>query len=242
MRFLSVLICSLFLCMSLVSCEKEKNDTSEEIIQSTGVIQNQETHMTEEKEPLKITEDYLLPLEDYSWEREFAPEMVVIHFTSNVVAERQNPHSIQAVKGIFEQTGVSINYIIDREGQIFCFIPESRAAWHAGKGNYGGTPKYTNALNKYSVGIEMLAIGSQEEMSQYLHKEEYDALDKSLIGYTEAQYDSLSKLVFDICTRNNISPDRQHIIGHDEYNPNKTDPGELFDWEKLFEKLNTLDQ
>lgn len=238
MKLKLVLICMFLLCIFPVSCEKENKEATQSSVEIQDV-QVQQDIIEKEKSPvISITQDHLLPLEEYSWGREFAPEMVVIHFTSNVVADRENPHNIKAVKGIFEQNGVSINYIIDREGEIFCFIPEQRAAWHAGKGEYGGTPKYTNALNKYSIGIEILAIGSENDMVQYLHKQEYDALDKSLIGYTDVQYDSLSKLVFDICTRNNIPLDRQHIIGHDEYNPNKTDPGELFDWELLFEKLN----
>ncbi len=242
MKFYAVLICMLLLLTSLVSCNNKENTDTHQSDAVMQEVQNENTQDEQKEEQLSIIQDHLLPLEEYSWEREFAPEMVVIHFTSNVVNDRQNPHDIKAVKEIFEESGVSINYIIDREGKVFCFIPEERAAWHAGKGSYGGVEKYTDALNKYSVGIEILAIGSENDMAQYLHKEEYDALDESLIGFTDAQYDSLSRLVFGICQRNKIAPDRQHIIGHDEYNPNKTDPGELFDWEKLFEKLNVLDQ
>ena len=35
------------------------------------------------------TENFLLPLEEYSWEREHAVEFVMIHFTSNVVNDRE---------------------------------------------------------------------------------------------------------------------------------------------------------
>ena len=63
---------------------------------------------------------------------------------------------------------------------------------------------------------------------------EYNALDKSHIGFTDAQYASLGSLVRDICERNAIPFDNEHIIGHDMYNPAKSDPGELFDWNKLF--------
>ncbi len=31
--------------------------------------------------------------------------------------------------------------------------------------------------------------------------------------------------------------DREHIIGHSEYSALKTDPGELFDWERVMEGL-----
>lgn len=180
-------------------------------------------------------EQFLMPIEDYSWEREFAPEYVMLHFTSAVVISRDDPYNMETVRGIFEDSGISIHYIIDRDGSIYCYMPETRAAWHAGKGTFADDERLTNAMNKYSIGIEMVAIGSENDMSQYLTKDEYAALDPSLIGFTEAQYESLVPLVKDICERNAIPFDREHVIGHEEYKPQKCDPGELFDWGRLFE-------
>ena len=178
---------------------------------------------------------FLEPLENFSWEREYAPEYVMIHFTSAAVLSKDDPYDMQRVRGIFEDGGVSIHYIIDREGNILCYIPEQRAAWHAGKGSFANDERYTNAMNKYSIGIEIVARGSQKDMAQYFTAKEYRQIDKSLIGYTEEQYASLKALVSDICQRNSIPLDREHIIGHSEYNPIKSDPGELFDWERIFE-------
>ena len=64
-------------------------------------------------------------------------------------------------------------------------------------------------------------------------------LFRSHIGYTEAQYKSLSLLLDDILARNKkMKRDRNHIIGHDEYAPaRKTDPGSLFDWSKIITNL-----
>ncbi len=177
---------------------------------------------------------YLEPLEDFSWEREFAPEYVMIHFTSAVVLSKSDPYNMKSVRKIFEDSGVSIHYIIDRDGEIYCYIPETRAAWHAGKGTFAADGRLTNAMNKYSIGIELVAIGSARDMAQYLSANEYAALDKSLIGYTDAQYESLSLLVKDVCKRNQIAFDREHIIGHSEYKEQKSDPGELFDWARIF--------
>jgi N-acetylmuramoyl-L-alanine amidase len=181
-------------------------------------------------------ENFLLPLEEYSWEREYAPEYVVIHFTSNVVNNPQNPFDMDAIRNVFVSGGVSINYIIDRNGKVQCWIPEDRAAWHAGRGTFASDEKYTNAMNKYSIGIEIAATGSQKDMAQYLSPYEYSLLDESFVGYTDEQYETLKKLVKDVCERNGIPFDRQHVIGHEEYNPEKSDPGELFDWGKLFQK------
>ncbi|MBR5322563.1 MAG: N-acetylmuramoyl-L-alanine amidase [Clostridia bacterium] len=179
--------------------------------------------------------DYLLPYEKYSWEREFDIEYVVLHFTSDVLNNPNNPHDVNTVKQIFEQSEISTHYIIDRNGKIKCFIPENYAAWHAGIGTFADDEKYTNKINKYSIGIEMLAIGTYNDMEQYLTKAEYDKIDKSFIGFTDEQYASLKDLLKEICERYSIPYDREHIIGHDEYNSNKSDPGELFDWDKLFE-------
>lgn len=182
-----------------------------------------------------LAEEYFLePFEKYSWEREYPAEKVVIHFTSAVVLSRDDPYNMGTIRKIFEDNELSIHYILDRDGKIYCYMPESRCAWHAGVGTFGGNEKYTNAMNKYSIGIEIAAIGSEKDMAQYLTSEEYAALDESLVGFTDKQYDALALLVKDICERNSIPYDREHIIGHDEYNPKKSDPGEIFDWERLF--------
>ena len=218
----------------LVGCEKEASVMATE---DTAVTTTEVTVMTEAPLPLCVSplasEHFLEPLDDYSWEREFDTEYVMIHFTSAVMLSRDNPYDIAAMRKIFEDGGVSIHYLIDREGGIYCYMPETRAAWHAGKGTFADDERLTDKMNKYSVGIELLAIGSENDMAQYLSKGEYRSLDKSLIGYTDAQYESLSRLVKDICERNSIPFDRDHIIGHEEYNLQKSDPGELFDWDRL---------
>ena len=185
--------------------------------------------------PLAV-EDYLGELgngHDFSWEQEFPPEYVMIHFCSAVVNHRDDPYNMEYVRQTFIDADVSIHYILDRDGTVYCYVPEDRTAWHAGKGQWLGDEKYTNKMNKYSIGIEVVGMGSMADMSPYLTKSEYKKLDKSLLGFTDAQYEALKLLVADICERNNIPLDRQHVIGHEEYNPKKNDPGELFDWSRI---------
>lgn len=178
--------------------------------------------------------EYLLPPEDYSWERKYDPEFVMIHFTSAVTTHRDDPYNISLVRDIFVEYNLSVHYIIDRDGTIRCYIPEDRVAWHAGAGTFLDDERYTNQMNQYAIGIELLAIGSEADMAQYLTAGEYQALDDSLKGFTQEQYDALKVLVEDICSRNGIPMDRDHVIGHEDYSPKKTDPGELFDWSQLF--------
>lgn len=170
---------------------------------------------------------------DFSWEQLYPPEYVVIHFCSAVVNHRDDPYNMEYVRQTFIDADVSIHYIIDRDGTVYCYVPEDRTAWHAGKGQWKNDEKYTNKMNLYSIGIELVAIGSQADMSLYLSKKEYKGLDKELLGFTDEQYTALKALVEDVCVRNNIPMDREHVIGHEEFNPDKNDPGELFDWSRL---------
>lgn len=205
--------------------------------EESNVVPSEPVIVEPEPEPVVVypgaVEEYLLPVEDFSWEREFAPEYVMLHFASAVVPSPGDPYDMELIRSVFADYGVSIHYIIDREGTVYCCVPEDRVAWHAGAGEWAGDEKYTNKMNSYAIGIEMLAIGSQSDMEQYLSAAEYQQLDPALIGYTEEQYEALAALVEDVCGRNGIPMDRAHVIGHQEYNPDKNDPGELFDWSRL---------
>lgn len=184
-------------------------------------------------EPLPVRED-LLPVETYSDPREEAVTHIVLHFMSAVAVRPEAPYDREAIRTIFLEGGVSTHYVIDREGGVWRLIPEDRVAWHAGVGTWEGEERYTNKLNLYAVGIELLGIGTEEEMSGILTPEEYRRIDPALLGFTDAQYRSLSRLVTEIRGRHpGITADRRHILGHDEYSPRKTDPGSLFDWGRL---------
>ena len=150
----------------------------------------------------------------------------------------KNPYIYEEIRNIFIDYNVSPHYMINREGEIYFLLPESRAARHAGKGELPQYTEYNDQLNKYSIGIELMAIGTEAEMQQMMSPEHYKTISKEHIGYTEAQYKALNLLIDDIVARNpKIKRDKMHIIGHDEYASNrKTDPGDLFDWKKIFVK------
>lgn len=177
------------------------------------------------------TIDYYLPVEDYSSERTEEITHIVIHFMSAVVDHPDDPHNTDYIRRIFLEHKTSPHYMIDREGTVYPCIPEARTAWHAGKGTWG---EITDSMNSRSIGIELLGIGTFEEMSQYLTKNDYKKIDPAHIGFTNEQYISLDLLLNDIFSRNpGIVKNRNHVIGHAEYSPRKTDPGTLFDWNNL---------
>ena len=166
---------------------------------------------------------------------------VVLHFISNALINPENPYEYEAIRKIFIDYDVSPHYLIDRNGEIYSLLPETRVARHSGKGDVKGYPEYKDGLNKYSIGIEIMAIGTEAEMLSIMSAEHYKKIPQEHIGYTEAQYKSLSLLLDDILARNKkMKRDSNHIIGHDKYAPErKTDPGSLFDWSKIITNYGT---
>ena len=71
--------------------------------------------------------DFLAPIEQHSWERQFTPEFVMLHFTNTVANNPQDPYNLDDIRALFLEYDVSIHYIIDRDGTIYCYIPENHA-------------------------------------------------------------------------------------------------------------------
>lgn len=181
------------------------------------------------------TIDKLLPL-DSSREGDQPFTHVMLHFASDALRNPENPHNVQAVYDAFVEYMVGAHYYIARDGTVYRFIEETRKAHHAGKGALAELPEATNNMNEYSIGVELAAVGSAEEMKEFFDMDEatYARIPASDRGYTPQQYASLALLLDDITRRHSISLDRRHIVGHDEYAPDaKTDPGELFDWNRI---------
>ena len=164
-------------------------------------------------------------------------DTVIIHFVSDVIENPDNPYNPARVREIFSRYTVSAHYLIDRDGTIFRLVPEERAAFHAGTGKLPHNPDRPGNMNDYSIGIEIMAVGSARDMAIYKGFD-YGKFAKEhpeLIGFTDAQYEALNALLDDIIRRRPaIRRDARHILGHDDVDPGrKTDPGELFDWSRI---------
>lgn len=182
---------------------------------------------------LAVTDALLLPVEQNSYPRIHSISHVMIHFMSAIVKHPDDPYSLENVHENFYNGGASVHYVIARDGTVYRLVNERYVAWHAGRGTWANDERYTDRMNQYAVGIEMLAIGSKKDMRTMLSSEKYDAVDPAWIGYTEEQYAALAALVDDICARHGIPKDREHVLGHEDYTARKSDPGELFDWTKI---------
>ncbi len=81
--------------------------------------------------------------------------------------------------------GKSVHYIVNTDGTVGQFVPESYTAYHAGNFYY----------NQRSVGIEHVGYANKP--------------------YTEKQYAASAALVNYLRTKYNVPADRSHIIGHE---------------------------
>ena len=116
--------------------------------------------------PYPVT-DALLPVEACSDPREETISHVVIHSMSAVRDHPEAPCDMTHIRRIFLDGGVSTHYVVDRQGTVYRLIPEERIAWHAGKGKWL-EERFTDRLNAYSIGIELLGMGTAEEMETIL--------------------------------------------------------------------------
>lgn len=138
--------------------------------------------------------------------RSAAVDMLVLHYTGMQTAE-------EALARLCDPAAkVSAHYTIDRDGTVYGHVPEDRRAWHAGVSCWAGA----RDINARSIGIELVNPG---------HEFAY-------IPFTDDQIGALVGLARGILARHPI-PSRR-VVGHSDVAPaRKTDPGELFPWQKL---------
>jgi monofunctional biosynthetic peptidoglycan transglycosylase len=119
---------------------------------------------------------------------------------------------------------VSAHYVVSEDGsEITQLVAESEAAHHVGVVGHPSTPVYRGGNpNLYTIGIENADGGDPHRHIR------------------EGQYTALAELVRDICRRNNIPVDREHICGHRELNDQTACPGNL-DVDKVVELANQDD-
>jgi len=135
-------------------------------------------------------------------------DMLVLHYTGMPTAE-------EALARLCDpQAKVSAHYAIDRDGTVYAHVPEERRAWHAGASHWAGRDR----VNDVSIGIELVNPG---------HEFGY-------VPFTDEQIGALVDLARQILARHPIPAGR--VLAHSDVAPaRKTDPGELFPWQRLAE-------
>lgn len=136
-------------------------------------------------------------------------DMLVFHYTGMETPE-------EAFERLRDpEAKVSAHYVVEENGDVTRLVEETRRAWHAGDSSW---LRQTD-VNSCSIGIELVNPG---------HQFGYRA-------YPEAQMAAAEVLAARIVSRYGIPP--QRVLGHSDVAPiRKSDPGELFDWQRLAAK------
>lgn len=122
------------------------------------------------------------------------------------------PDAEAACERLCDETAeVSAHYLIAKTGEITRLVDEDKRAWHAGAGSWAGHED----VNDRSIGIELDNDGASE--------------------FDEALMVSLETLLADLLERYALDP--KAVIAHSDMAPErKSDPGRLFDWQRLAAK------
>ncbi len=133
-------------------------------------------------------------------------------YQNNILQTDPNLNNVQQST---KMNRVSSHYVVFQDGTIYKLVDETKRAWHAGGGNYGGEID----MNSASIGIEICNGGH----------------DYGLPEFPSAQIDAVMFLVEDIKLRHGL--DKHYIIGHSDWAPKrKIDPGEKFPWNLFAQK------
>lgn len=152
--------------------------------------------------------------------QDFRPEgmpidCIVIHDT-----ETPGVRSARRIANHFlnPRSQVSAHYIIGKDGEIVQCVEDNRRAWHAGLSKLGNRVK----VNDFSIGIELVNAQTGTD------------------PFTDAQYESLNRLVAHLVVKYQIPKDR--IVGHKDITnrPDKRDPAVNFDWNRFFSGVDSI--
>ncbi|MEO0698495.1 MAG: N-acetylmuramoyl-L-alanine amidase [Pseudomonadota bacterium] len=142
-------------------------------------------------------------------DRQLPITMAVVHYTE------MKPVETALERLTSQEAGVSAHYLISEEGHVTQLVPEDKRAWHAGKSFWRGVKD----VNSASVGIELDHPGHDEANGGYR-------------TFADAQIEALVPLLARIVEDYDIP--RANVVGHSDVAPmRKTDPGELFPWDRL---------
>ena len=133
--------------------------------------------------------------------------ILVLHHTAGSL-----PSSLDILQGKDPKHRVGVHYVVTDEAKprVIRMVPESMAAYHAGKSAWGKL----NGLNQHSIGIEIINY------------------DGNVYPYSDAQVAIIFALCDEIIRRHGIKP--WNVLAHSDIAVGrKVDPGLKFPWAKL---------
>jgi len=139
---------------------------------------------------------------------EFGSDMVVELFCNTLDCSRHP--ALLDLAGL----SVSAHLFVDRKGKATQFVPLEQRAWHAGVSDWRGR----TGCNDFAIGIELEGTDDRPYTAK-----QYRRL-VSLLGAIRALYPAIGL---------------ESIVGHNEIAPGrKTDPGSVFDWQRVLNELS----
>lgn len=123
----------------------------------------------------------------------YKPELIVIHIMDGTLAGTADWFQFGSAN---EGRPVSAHYGVGANGEVHQYVAEENQAWHAGRVSLTSFKLWKQGVNPnlYTIGIE--------------HEGNANSVWSAAMKSTSAE------LIKQICLRNNIPIDRDHIIGH----------------------------
>lgn len=158
-------------------------------------------------------------------EKNISVEFVVLHYTAQKLEE-----SLKIFLSSSPQP-VSCHLLIDEGGGVYelvhCWDGICKKAFHAGKSFFlDSRGKRWENFNNFSLGIELVNWNG------------------NIFCFTENQYKSLFKILSHLKAIYPALQSPERILGHEHIAGfrGKSDPGYLFDWQRLFKNVYPDDQ
>lgn len=169
--------------------------------------------------------------------RRHSIDYIVIHCT-------EGSSAVSATSTLRER-GLSIHYLIERNGNLIKYYSEQLLAQHAGHSRIKN-------INERSIGIELVNWGEVKKKRNTFYAGHHftRAYDLSQFGqpvlvqgkywapYSEKQMETLVKLTTDILSRHHQIT-LTKIVGHEEI-AKKKDPGAAFNWGDYLSRVRSL--
>lgn len=91
-------------------------------------------------------------------------EGAVIHYISAINITPDDLYNVETIEKIFYDYGVSAHYGIDRNGDVYEWVPPHKQAWHAGRSIMNGR----ESCNRFTIGIELFSTGEDFTQEQII--------------------------------------------------------------------------
>lgn len=146
-----------------------------------------------------------------------AVDRIVVHITAGQSDYQRTVKFFQDPTRHGDPIKVSAHYVVGQGGQVVQMVRHNDIAYHA------------SSANKRSIGIEHTARPPRT----------FSSSDQGLMP-TPIQYESSARLVRYLCEQYGLPLDRQHIVGHNEADPNTTHtdcPTGAWDWSQFMQAV-----